>query len=90
MDRIGETTGGKIATAIKLREQAGRATGTAQFDESSLSAGTKTGGMNSETESEIAEFVNRPASNDMGKTLNNNGAKSNASSTAASGKSVFD
>ncbi|WEF31827.1 P-type conjugative transfer protein TrbL [Pseudoduganella chitinolytica] len=87
MDRIGETTGGKIATAIKSREQTGRVTGTAQFDESSLSAGTKTGGMNSESESEIAEFVNRPASNDMG---NNSGAKSNTSLTAASGKSVFD
>lgn len=40
MDRIGETTGGKIAAAIKARDVATNGgLGAAQFDENSLSAG---------------------------------------------------
>ena len=92
MDRIGETTGGKIAAAIKARgQQSGQAGEAAQFDENSLSSGTKTAGMDSESASEIAEFVNRPASSDTkGTTSDDNGGKSRGSSSASSGKSVFE
>jgi len=54
MDRIGETTGGKIAAAIKARDAAARGK-TAQFDEDSLSAGSKS----VDAESEIAAFRDR-------------------------------
>lgn len=92
MDRIGETTGGKIAAAIKARgQQSGQAGEAAQFDENSLSSGTKTAGMDSESASEIAEFVNRPASNDTEvTTLDDKGGKTRGSSSASSGKSVFE
>lgn len=56
MERIGETTGGKIAAAIKAREAAGKAGGeTAQFDENSLSAGSKS----ADAQAEIAAFRDR-------------------------------
>lgn len=92
MDRIGETTGGKIAAAIKARgKQSGQAGEAAKFDENSLSSGTKTAGMDSESASEIAEFVNRPASNDAeGTTSDEKGGKARGSSSTSSGKSVFE
>ncbi len=92
MDRIGETTGGKIAAAIKARgQQSGEAGDAVQFGENNLSSGTKTASMDSENASEIAEFVNRPASNDIkGTTSDDNGGKSRGSSSASSGKSVFE
>lgn len=55
MERIGETTGGKIAAAIKARqaaEAAGQADDTAKFDGDSLSAGK----TSAEDEEEIAAF----------------------------------
>lgn len=56
MERIGETTGGKIAAAIKAREAAGKPSGeTAQFDENSLSAGSKS----ADAQAEIAAFRDR-------------------------------
>lgn len=56
MERIGETTGGKIAAAIKAREAAAKAGGeTAQFDENSLSAGSKS----ADAQAEIAAFRDR-------------------------------
>jgi type IV secretion system protein TrbL len=92
MDRIGETAGGKIAAAIKARgHQSGEAGDAVQFGENNLSSGTKTASMDSESASEIAEFVNRPASNDTkGTTSDDNGGKSRGSSSASSGKSVFE
>ncbi|MFM9438094.1 hypothetical protein ACFDR9_005197, partial [Janthinobacterium sp. CG_23.3] len=89
MDRIGETTGGKIAAAIKARGQSGQAGDAAQFDENSLSSGAKAAGMDSESESEIAEFVNRPASNDTEGTTSDKG-KARGSSATGGGKSVFE
>jgi type IV secretion system protein TrbL len=91
MDRIGETTGGKIAAAIKARgQQSGQAGDAAQFDENSLSSGAKTAGMDSESASEIAEFVNRPASNDTGGTTDDKGGKARGSGATGGGKSVFE
>jgi len=92
MDRIGETTGGKIAAAVKTRgQQSGHAGEAAQFDENSLSSGAKTDGMDSESAAEIAEFVNRPASNDTeGTTSNDKGGKSSGSGATSGGKSVFE
>jgi len=92
MDRIGETTGGKIAAAIKTRgQQSGQAGDAAQFDENSLSSGAKTAGMDSESASEIAEFVNRPASNDTGGTTSDDkGGKARGSGATGGGKSVFE
>lgn len=56
MDRIGETTGGKIAVAIKAGETAAKGgLGAAQFDENSLSAGTDS----ADFESEVAAFRDR-------------------------------
>lgn len=92
MDRIGETTGGKIAAAIKARgKPSGQADEVAKFDENSLSSGIKTAGMDGESASEIAEFVNRPASNDAeGITSDDKGGKARGSSSTSSGKSVFE
>ena len=87
MDRTGETTGGKIAAAITVRGQADKAGATAQFGENSLSRGS---GMDSESEAEIAEFVNRPASNDTGGTVSDGRGGKSRGSSGASGKSVFE
>lgn len=87
MDRIGETTGGKIAAAITARGQADKAGATAQFGENSLSRGS---GIDSESEAEIAEFVNRPASNDTDGTASDGKWGKSRGSSAASGKSVFE
>ncbi|WP_395827897.1 P-type conjugative transfer protein TrbL [Collimonas sp.] len=61
MDRISETTGGKIAVAINARadaEAAGKDSGgaSATFDNNSLSAGTET---SADAESEVAAFRDR-------------------------------
>jgi len=56
MDRIGETTGGKIATAIKARAAAAKAgEELAAFDSNSLSAGSKT----VDAAAEVAAFRDR-------------------------------
>lgn len=56
MDRISETTGGKIATAIKVRAAAAKAgEESATFDSNSLSAGSKT----TDAAAEIAAFRDR-------------------------------
>lgn len=56
MERIGETTGGKIAAAIKAREAASKEDGDgALFGENSLSAGSRS----ADAESEIAAFRDR-------------------------------
>lgn len=89
MDRIGETTGGKIAAAIKARGQASRSSEAAQF-ENSLSAGLKADDMGDESEAEIAEFVNQSAGSDTNRTSISNRGKFSGSSIATSGKSVFD
>jgi type IV secretion system protein TrbL len=91
-ERIGETTGGKIAAAINTgSEQAGQVDEAAQFGENNLSAGKKNAAMDSESEAEIAEFVNRPASNGTGETTSNNrGGKTHGSTSASSDKSLFD
>lgn len=58
MDRISESTGGKIAAAIKAREASAKPDGmAATFDENSLSAGSKA----ADPESEIAAFRDRNA-----------------------------
>ena len=56
MERIGGTTGGKIAAAIKAREAASKEDGDgALFGENSLSAGSRS----ADAESEIAAFRDR-------------------------------
>lgn len=60
MNRIGQSTGGKIASAIKARDVAARAAADnagsdAQFDGNSLSGGSKS----SDAESEVAAFRDR-------------------------------
>jgi type IV secretion system protein VirB6/type IV secretion system protein TrbL len=59
MDRIGETTGGKIAAAINARaeaEAADKAPPPESFDDNSLSAGTE---KSADAESEVAAFRDR-------------------------------
>lgn len=55
MERIGETTGGKIASAINARTNA-ESTSTASFDDNSLSAGTE---KSADAASEVAAFRDR-------------------------------
>lgn len=58
MDRISETTGGKIAAAINARAEAeaGTSTPPATFDDNSLSAGAE---KSADAESEVAAFRDR-------------------------------
>jgi type IV secretion system protein VirB6/type IV secretion system protein TrbL len=61
MDRIGETTGGKITAAINARAEADMAardsgSASATFDNNSLSAGTQT---SADTDSEVSAFRDR-------------------------------
>ncbi len=58
MDRISETTGGKIAAAINARAdaEAGASTPSATFDDNSLSAGAE---KSADAESEVAAFRDR-------------------------------
>jgi hypothetical protein len=58
MDRIGETTGGKIAAAIKARDAASESSSSTSstFDDNSLSAGTS---KSADADSEVAAFRDR-------------------------------